>query len=598
MTGPAVSSAVSATALQAGAGELLHPEPEWITRAADDFGWAWARVHWQRAAKVPGAWFDADKADTVVRRWPKTFKLTTKRFAGKPFNLSFWQEVIVRLMVGWKRPIEILDEISGKAIIAFVRIFQELRLWIPRKNGKSEFLAALALLFWAIEGEHRGAGFCFAHNERQAREVFNKMADMAESAPPKIAAEIQQFAKSLWCQRLKSGFQVLPGKAAGSHGFAPSVTVGDEMHEWKSKELADNLRQGEGTSLQPVRLYASTAGLKTQLVGKAMWDESLQLLDGTIDDASVLTVIFAAPEDADWRDEAVWRACNPSIGLSPTIDFLRREFAKAQTPAGEAAFRRYHLNQWVEEIAKWIPLKKWDACGDGKPAWKAWPEELKGRRCTLAFDATKSFDFASMCLRFEPVAPGEKVKFIWKHWLPADTIAARAAAEKVGFDRWQRDGAITEIPGAVFVLAWAIKEARAASRDYQVDKIGWDSWNALEFYNRLVSPGAGDDERPLPEDLFVEMRFGTKTLGAATREFERKVLAGELAHGGNPVVRWMIGHARVRFDENMNYVPAKKLTENSIDGVMTAVMCEALAMTPTDRVDLDAWLKQPMVIRQ
>lgn len=582
MSLPALLEDTSAAALAAGAPSQLHPEPEWIVRAADDLGYAWARTAWQRAASVPGAWFDTVKADAIVRRWPKTFKLTTKRFAGKPFMLRFWQEVIVRLLVGWKKPVELLDEVTGLAAIAYVRLFQELRLWIPRKNGKSEFLAALALLFWAIEGEVRGAGYCFAHNERQAREVFNKMADMAQSAPPKLAAEIKIFSKSLWCQTLKSGFILLPGKAAGSHGFAPFVTLGDEMHEWQSKELADNLRQGEGTSLQPIRLYASTAGLKTQEVGKAMWDESRAILDGTIDDPTTLVVIFAAPDDADWRDENVWRACNPSIGLSPTIDFLRREFAKAQTPAGEAAFRRYHLNQWVEDIAKWIPLKRWDACSDAKDreAWKRWPEELKGRPCVMAFDATKSFDFASMCLRFEPAAAGEKVKFLWKHWLPADTIVARARAEKIGFDRWRDQGAITEIPGSVFVLAWALKEARAAVRDYDVQKIGWDSWQALEFYNKLVSPSAGDDERPLPEDLFVEIRFGTKTLGAATREFERKALAGELDHGGNPVLRWMIGHARVRFDENMNYVPAKKLTADSIDGVFTGVMCEAMAMTP------------------
>jgi HK97 family phage portal protein len=47
----------------------------------------------------------------------------------------------------------------------------------------------------------------------------------------------------------------------------------------------------------------------------------------------------------------------------------------------------------------------------------------------------------------------------------------------------------------------------------------------------------------VPEDLFVEMRFGTKTLGAASKEFERKVFAGELDHGGNPVARWMAGTA-------------------------------------------------------
>lgn len=563
-------SEVSALTLQRAAGAQLHPEPEWIARAADELGWEWARANWQRAACVPGAWFDAAKADHIVALWPKVFRLTTKRFAGKRFMLSFWQELIVRLFVGWKYPIEVTDEDAGVPTTIYVRVFQELRLWIPRKNGKSEFLAALAILFWALEGEVRGQGFCFAHDENQAREVFDKMSDMVGYAPS-LSVDVKVLSKALWIQRLKSPFKLLPGKALGKHGKAPSVTVGDEMHEWRSRDLANTLRQGEGTSLQPVRLYASTAGLKTQIVGKELFDESVSILDGRIDDPSVLVAIFALEEDEDWSDERNWGKVNPSLGLSPTLMFLRAERAKANNPTGEAAFRRYHLNQWVEDFTRWLPIRKWDACAADKNAWKTFPQQLAGRDCHLAFDSTKSFDFATICLRFPPVEEGEKTKFIWRFWLPSETIAQRVKAEKVPFDRWEREGALTPIPGGVFVLGHAIAAAKEALQAYNVLQIGWDSWNALEFYNRLVDGGVS-------EDLFVEMRFGARSLGAASKEFERKVFAGELDHGGHPVARWMAAHCHVRFDENMNFVPAKKRSNQSIDGIVAGVMCEALGM--------------------
>jgi phage terminase large subunit-like protein len=568
----------SAIAIAAVAGEQLYPEPEWITHAADELGYAWARTAWQRAARVPGAWFDAAKADAVIERWPKWFKLTVGRFAGIPFRLSVWQEIIVRLLVGWKAPIEVIDPETHKPTQVHVRLFRELRLWVPRKNGKSEFLAALALLFWAIEGQRRGAGFCFAHDENQAREVFDKMGDMIAYAPsvfrtPSTGEAIKVFAKQLWNPELRSPFRLMPGKAKGKHGRAPFVTVGDEMHEWVSTELADTLRQGEGTSLQPIRLYASTAGLKSQKTGWKLWEESQKILDGRIDDPTTLVVIFAADEDADWRDPKSWRAANPSIGLSPTMAFLQGEVAKAVTPAGEAAFRRYHLNQWVESLSRWISLKKWDAATPDAEAWKRMREELKGRECILSFDSTKSFDLASMCLRFPPVSPGERTKFLWDFWLPSETIEKRVAAEQTPFDAWEAAGALTQIPGGVFEIDYAVEAALQNCSDFRVTKIGWDSWNALEFYNRLVKAN-------LPEDMFVEMRFGTKSLGQGTKEFERKVFGGEMDHGGHPVTRWMIGHCNVRFDENMNYVPAKKRSEDSIDGIVAAVMTEALAMAP------------------
>jgi phage terminase large subunit-like protein len=125
-----------------------------------------------------------------------------------------------------------------------------------------------------------------------------------------------------------------------------------------------------------------------------------------------LVVIFAAEENADWKDERAWSAANPSLGLSPTMAFLRGEISKAVTPAAEAGFRRYHLNQWVEDFARWIPLKKWDAGSVDRTAWLRFPDELKGRECFLTFDSTKSFDLAAMCLRFPPIAKDERTKFV------------------------------------------------------------------------------------------------------------------------------------------------------------------------------------------
>lgn len=563
----------SAVAIAAVAGPQLYPEPEWITRAADELGYAWARIAWNRAASVPGAWFDAGKAQAIIERWPIWFTLTVGRFAGKPFRLAFWQEIVVRLLVGWKAPIDILDEVTGEPRQQYVRLFRELRLWIPRKNGKSEFLAALGLFFWFFEGQRRGQGFCFAHDEEQAKEVFNKMGDMVTYSPT-MNADVMVRAKNLWIQTLKSPFRLMPGKAKGKHGRAPIVTVGDEMHEWISRELADTLRQGEGTSLEPIRLYASTAGLKSQKTGYSLWDESLKVLDGRINDPTMLVVIFALDEDADWRDEANWPKGNPSLGLSPTAAFLRGEAAKAEVSlAAEAAFRRYHLNQWVEDFKRWIPLKKWDATCTDRKLWKSLPEQLLGRRCHLAFDSTWVHDFASMCLRFEPIEEGEKVKYLWTFWLPEETIERRAREEQVAFDQWAKDGLITPVPGGVFQTSWAVKATKEALNNYDVAKIGWDSWTAKEYYNACVAEGAS-------EDLFVEMRMGTGTLGEATRAFETDVGARQLEHGGNPVARWMIGHCNVRFDENMNYVPAKKRSDDSIDGIVTAVMADALSKGP------------------
>jgi len=98
--------------------------------------------------------------------------------------LSFWQECIVRLLVGWKAPIDIIDPETGLPTQLHVRLFRELRLWVPRKKRQERIPRSTCA---AVLGRSRASaaapGFCFAHDEAQAREVFDKMGDMIGYAP-------------------------------------------------------------------------------------------------------------------------------------------------------------------------------------------------------------------------------------------------------------------------------------------------------------------------------------------------------------------------------------------------------------------------------
>lgn len=573
---PAEATATSAAALHAAAPGSLHPEPEWVRHAADDLRFAWVRVHWNRAAAVSGAWFDYAKADKVVALWPKLFKLTIDRFASKPFRLGNWQEPIVRLLIGWKVPNEVTDPDTGKTVTVHVRLFRQLRLWIPRKNGKSEFLAALALLFFLLEGVVAGEGYVFARDEEQAHIPFNRMKAMLAYAPRLNQGKVLITKKSIWHRDLRAAFNLLSGKGEGKHGKSPTVILGDEMHEWETVEVMNNLRQGTGARLQPMELYASTAGLKTQIVGLQLWDESLAIYEGRIDDATTLVVIFAAEAEADWSDEKVIAFANPSLGLSPTLPFIRRELALAKdNPRAEAHFRRYHLNQWVEHLVRWLSKKKWDACDSSTAehpnAWRAFEEKLKGRKCFSAADVSKNFDFTALLHWFPSIETETRPTILCRFWLPEETIANRSRIERVGFDKWRDAKAIIEIPGGVIDQDYVIKQVLEDTKSFKVQKFGYDPWNALKLYTDLVKVG-------LPEDLFTEMRMGHKTLGEATSDFEKRVYAGGLDHGGHPVLSWMANHAAVRFDENMNFVPAKKKSAENIDGIVAAVMADALAM--------------------
>lgn len=571
--------ATSAAALEAGCPEAFDTRPDWLKRVDGDPAYDWARVAWDVAAREPGAWFDHQLADAVVEDWPKWATLTLDRFAGVAFRLSVWQEIVVRLLVGWMLPVEILDPATHEARTIQIRLFRRLMLWIPRKNGKSEFLAALALLFFVLDGVPQGEGYVFARKESQARIVFSRMASMI-AANDEFKSEVIAYRNSFYVKQFAAKFVVLSGSQEGLHGMSPTVIVGDEMHEWRSLVIVDTLRQGTGGRLQPIELYASTAGRRSNgtSVGEQLYDESRQIADGRKIDPTTLVVIFAANDNDDPGDEATWRKGNPNLGLSPTLHFLRQEWIKAQgNPRALAHFKCYHLGIWADETVRWIPLKKWDACAASKEGWKQYPETLKGRECYLAFDISATTDITALVLVFPPTEDDPKWRVLSRFWVPEGQVERRVA-EGAPVQQFIDLDAMETTDGDYVdqnVVGAAILEA---VRDYRVLRIGYDSWNAAKLYTDLCRDGGIiEGVAALNSDLFVEVRQGIRTLGEPSKQFERLVFSGQLDHGGHPVLRWMAGNTVIAFDRNLNFMPAKDRSSEKIDGVMATVMAVGLA---------------------
>lgn len=567
----------------------VSPLPPWLAKVEHDPVYGWAIRAWRRAERVPGAWFDARKADAIVARWPKIFRLTNDRFAGVPFRLLPWQEIIVRLLVGWKRPIDVVDPLTHKPTQAMVRLFRRLDLWVPRKNGKSEFLAALGVLFFALEKLHGAEGYVFGRNFEQGEIAFRKMQAIIRQAEGLHTAadgteRIMLGQKVTYIRETMSGCHLLTGVPDGKHGRSATMILGDEIHEWTSRELSDTLRQSTGARLQPIELYASTAGRKTSLVGYEWFQESQGIAAGEIDDPTTLVALFAVDDDDDWQDEAVWRKANPSLGLTPTLDFLRSEAAKAKgKPAQEARFQAYHLNRWVDSISSWIPRAKWKACTTDAESWPRLYQAHKGRKAFVALDVSSTRDITALVI----VLPPDEARPAWVviplFWVPEATLDDRAKEDKrVDWRRWVAIGALKTTPGDIVDQSVVELAMRQALADFDVQALGYDSWNASKLITDLQGPDKETGQPGMDAEQQVEMRQGHATLGEPTKSFERKVFAAEIEHGGHPVLAWMVGHAVVRFDQNLNYVPSKKDSRDKIDGVVATVMAIGLAEAEAD----------------
>lgn len=115
------------------------------------------------------SYYDKDKADFAVN-FIECLSHTKGSFAGVPFELIDWQEQIVRDLFGIMKP-------NG------YRQFNFAYVEIPKKQGKSELAAALALLLCCGDGEQRAEIYGCAADRQQAAIVFEVAADMVRMCP-------------------------------------------------------------------------------------------------------------------------------------------------------------------------------------------------------------------------------------------------------------------------------------------------------------------------------------------------------------------------------------------------------------------------------
>jgi phage terminase large subunit-like protein len=84
----------------------------------------------------------------------------------------------------------------------------------------------------------------------------------------------------------------------------------------------------------------------------------------------------------------------------------------------------------------------------------------------------------------------------------------------------------------------------------------------------------------------VELRQGFRSMAAPTRELEKLIVSRKLAHGGNPVTRWMAANVAVAQDPAGNLKLAKDSTER-IDGIVATIMAIGRAMVAQEEPQLE-----------
>jgi phage terminase large subunit-like protein len=245
-------------------------------------------------------YFDEEAADRAVNFIEQFCTHVKGELAGKAFILEQWQkDDIVRPLFGWKSK----DTDYRKYRTCYVEI--------PRKNGKSNLAAALALYLLFADGEPGAEIISAAGDRGQANIVYHIAQEMIKNnkhlrSKAKVLRNTIEY-KSSW-------YKSISAEAYTKHGLNCHGIIFDELHTQPNRELWDVLTTSVGARRQPLIISLTTAGHDRASICYEMHEYSEGVLNGSIEDDSFLPVLYKAETDMDWTDPETWKKANPGYG--------------------------------------------------------------------------------------------------------------------------------------------------------------------------------------------------------------------------------------------------------------------------------------------
>jgi phage terminase large subunit-like protein len=507
-----------------------------------------------------GDHFCVPRADRAQRFIEKMCVHTKSIWARKPFVLEDWQrDEIVRPLFG-----EVRWDDQWQM---YVRLYSVALIEIARGNGKSELAAAIVLLLLVGDDEESAEVYGAASDTKQAGKVGEVAKRMAELSPHLSRRLVfNRQSRRLIDPKKNSYYEVIPSDAKGELGHNPSGSVIDEVLTQASADLWEALRTAQGKRPESLLIGFTTAGNDPSSFAAKLHEEMEKIVEDPSRAPHVFAYLRNTPKEADPFDEKNWFHANPALGKFLSIETVRQEALEARNdPTRENAFRQFRLNQWVQQVTRWMPLHLWDQCAGMIDETK-----LQGLECYGGLDMSATSDLTALSWFF----PGRPHQVIRRFFIPEARVPFLDKQTGNAFSVWVKEGFVHAIPGEVIddkvVRDQIIDDATA----FQCKMIGIDRWNALSIANSLEEIGL--------ETTLIKQGFA---LSPGLKELMRLVKARDsegrvtFNHGGNPVSRWMADAVEVKRDDNENLKPVKPDRDASgkrIDGIVTdamAIMC-------------------------
>lgn len=468
------------------------------------------------------------------------------------------------------------------------QLIREYGLLISKKNTKSTIAAGIMLtaliLCWREDEEH----LILAPTKEVADNSFKPAAGMIRADEELTDMfQIQDHIRTITHRVTRNTLKVVAADTDTVSGKKSGRILVDELWLFGKRANAEAMFM-EATGGQVSRNEGWVIYLTTQSdeppagVFKERLDYWRDVRDGKINDPKTLGILYEFPQSMVERkaylDPDNFYITNPNIGLSVSAEWIADQLRKnqAKTDGTLQQFLAKHLNIEIGlnlRTDRWAGVDFWE-----QQARRVSFEDLLRRSevITVGIDGGGLDDLLGVSAVGRDAETREWL--CWCHAWAHEIAVRRRKSEESRFHDFVRAGDLTIVKCVgqdTEEVAEYVSRIHAAEL---LDKIGIDPSGVGQILDALIEAG-------IPADAVVGVSQGWR-LGGAIKTTERKLAEGVLIHGGQPMMAWCVGNARVEPKGNAILITKQASGKGKIDPLMAlfnAVSLMALNPEPAKK---------------
>lgn len=408
------------------------------------------------------------------------------------------------------------------------RRFKEAFIFVPRKNIKTTFAAALAWALSLIESPSGSKVYIVSAALKQSLESFGFLAynvrrlGLSQDDDPNGLRILDNNAERSISGSVGEGsiyINALASNPDQQDSFNANIIIADELHAYKSPKQYNVLKEATKAYTNKLVIGISTAGDRENSFCGHRLKYCRQILNGTIKsaDADALFVfIAAAPVDeagnVDYTNADVQRMANPAYGESIRPNDIMNDALQAQNdPQQRKDFLAKSLNVYTSAMKAYFNIAEFRA-SDAKYHWTI--EELAKLPIKWygGADLSKMHDLTAACL----YGVYQGVNIIIPHcWFPVTAAAVKAEEDNIPLFGWQEDGWLSmcndKSVNHAEIVAWFV---RMRQMGFKIAEVGHDRKFCREYFAGMKKAGFKIIDQP---QYFYKKSEGFRHIEAAAK---------------------------------------------------------------------------------